>query len=125
MFKKIGNRQPNKVCLKINNLTIKAELLDTEENRQLGLMYRQNMNENEGALFKFPRNEYLSFWMKNTELPLSILFIKDEKVIDIQNMIPFSVQSYTSPIPVCYALELLQDTVKKYNISPGCSIIKI
>ena len=62
-------------------LSITVEIADTEEKRALGLMYRRNLPEFHGMLFIFPQEKELSFWMKNTPLPLDIIFINASRTI--------------------------------------------
>jgi uncharacterized protein len=57
-------------------IPVKVEIAATPPTRQRGLMFRQSLPENEGMLFLFPASEPLSFWMKNTYLPLDMIFIK-------------------------------------------------
>ena len=56
---------------------IDLEIADSEYERQLGLMNRKEMKENEGMLFIFPQQEYQSFWMRNTLISLDIMFVND------------------------------------------------
>src|SRR5262249_40389829 len=53
---------------------VSVEIADTPQKRSFGLMYRRDLPESHGMLFLFPREERLSFWMKNTPLPLDIIF---------------------------------------------------
>lgn len=87
---------------------VDIEIADTDYERTLGLMYRQTMAENEGMLFIFPDEEIRSFWMKNTILPLDMLFINSERrIVTIhKNTTPYSEQSYRSTQPAKYVLEL-------------------
>ena len=77
--------------------TIDIEIAETEESRAQGLMYRKTMEEKQGMLFIFMFEEMQSFWMKNTFLPLDLLYINAKKeIIKIHaNTIPFQ----ESPIP--------------------------
>ena len=76
-------------------------------------------------LFVFDREEPLSFWMKNTRLPLSIAFIdKGGRIVDIQDMEPFSLESHTSTHPARYALEMNQGWFEREGIKVG-HLVKI
>src|SRR5713101_2333732 len=72
-------------------IRVRVELADTADKRQLGLMYRRELPELSGMLFLFPNEAPLSFWMKNTPLPLDILFINTtHTIVSIsQNTTPF------------------------------------
>ena len=65
-------------------ITIKVEIADSTEERKQGLMFREHLDSESGMLFIFDSNAYYSFWMKNTLIPLDIIFIsEDYKIIDI------------------------------------------
>lgn len=83
------------------------ELADTHDKRTKGLMHRKYLNKNSGMLFRFPYFERLSFWMKNTYVPLDIAFIdNDGKIFQIENMIPLNTRAILSNHPCQYALEV-------------------
>ena len=93
--------------LTIKGKTTKVEVARTEKEKERGLMFRERMGKDEGMLFVYEREERLSFWMKNTRLPLSIAFIdKGGRIVDIQDMEPFSLETHTSAHPATYALEM-------------------
>lgn len=86
---------------------IDIEIADDDYRRQLGLMNRKSMEENQGMLFIFPTQQYQSFWMLNTLFSLDMLFInKQKKIVTIhKNTTPLSQQSYPSSQPSIYVLE--------------------
>lgn len=95
-------------------------MVRTEEEKAKGLMFREKLGKNEGMLFVYEQEEILSFWMKNTRIPLSIGFIaKNGKIVDIQDMQPFSLQSHVSARPAQYALEVNQGWFKRNGIQVG------
>ena len=101
--------------------TAHVEVAATEEMRQVGLMFRTAMGENDGMLFVFDSVFPYRFWMRNTELPLSIAFIKtDGEIADIQDMAPHDEETHhESPAPVLYALEMNQGWFAKRGIKAG------
>jgi uncharacterized membrane protein (UPF0127 family) len=106
--------------LTIKGKTIKVEVARTEKEKEKGLMFRERLGKDEGMLFVYEGEEILSFWMKNTRLPLSIAFIdKRGKIVDIQDMEPFSLQTYISAYPAKYALEMNRGWFKRNGIKVG------
>jgi uncharacterized membrane protein (UPF0127 family) len=97
---------------------IKAEIAKTQEERSTGLMYRKSLQDGQGMLFVFDRDEVLSFWMKNTLIPLSIAFIAyDGKIIDIKDMYPHDTNSVKSSRSARYALEVPQGWFSRVGIN--------
>ncbi len=87
-----------------------------------GLMYRTALAENRGMLFIFEGEQKLSFWMKNTLIPLSIAFIGSEgRIVDIQDMKPLDDDppSYVSARPAQYALEVNQGFFEERGVEVG------
>jgi len=115
----------SRLPLTIKGKTIKVEVARTEKEQERGLMFRERMGKDEGMLFVYEREERLSFWMKNTRLPLSIAFIdKGGKIVDIQDMEPFSLETHTSAYPARYALEMNRGWFAGEGIKVG-DLVKI
>lgn len=111
--------------LTIKGKTIKVEVARTEGEKERGLMFRERLGKDEGMLFVYEREEMLSFWMKNTRLPLSIAFIdKGGRIVDIQDMEPFSLETHTSAHPATYALEMNRGWFAREGIKVG-DLVKI
>ena len=103
-----------------DNKEIWVEVAITPEERAKGLMGRKYMGKDDGMLFIFEKEDYHSFWMKNTFIPLSIAFIdKNGRIVSIQDMEPLSLQSHTPPEPILYALEMKKGWFSKYGIKEG------
>lgn len=103
---------------------IDVEIAESEETRHLGLMYRENMQEDQGMLFLFPAEEYQSFYMKNTIMPLDIMFINSKKqIVKIhKNTVPYSEKSLPSMNPAIYVVEVVAGFADKYGIKEGSHI---
>jgi uncharacterized protein len=93
---------------KYAKISLDIEIADKDNERMQGLMYRQSMQENEGMLFIFPNEEPRSFWMKNTYIPLDIIYINSQKeIVSIQKCTqPLSTYSIPSEKPAMYVLEV-------------------
>ncbi|WP_455383448.1 DUF192 domain-containing protein [Salinispira pacifica] len=106
--------------LQIGSQTLTVEVAHTPKQRERGLMFRKNMPLDHGMLFVFPRDEQLSFWMKNTRIPLSIAFIASDGTIkQIADMQPESLATVPSDYSVRYALEVNQGYFARHEIRAG------
>ncbi|MCF8412490.1 MAG: DUF192 domain-containing protein [Melioribacteraceae bacterium] len=107
----------------INKIDI--EIADTPEQRQVGLMYRVKMREDRGMLFIFDDERPQSFWMRNTEISLDILFVnKDMEIVRIhKNTQPFTETSYPSVRPALYVVEVNAGYTDRNNIKEGDKIV--
>lgn len=114
---------PKTAKVVIKSDTLFVEVAITPQEREEGLMYREFLPENNGMLFIFEEESRLSFWMKNTFIPLSIAFINSKGVIvDIQQMVPMTTVSHVSKLPAKYALEVNKGWFKKHNIAVGDTV---
>ena len=101
-------------------VTIIAEIAGTPTQREQGLMYRKELKDGYGMLFVFDRDEILSFWMKNTLVPLSIAFIAyDGRIVEIRDMQPGDLNSVRSSRSVRYALEVPQGWFGRVGVKAG------
>jgi len=102
-----------------------VEIAVTSEEHAKGLMGRSELCDTCGMLFIFNDEEYRTFWMKNTKIPLSIAFIDKNGIInDIQDMNPYQTfPTYSSKYPAKFALEVNQGWFKKNNITTGSKVI--
>jgi uncharacterized protein len=84
-----------------------VEIADTNEARARGLMFREEMADDHGMLFVFDDTRPVSFWMRNTPLPLDLVFIgEDGKVRAVKQGEPFSTDPIGPPDPVRFVLEI-------------------
>ncbi|NUM33198.1 MAG: DUF192 domain-containing protein [Candidatus Brocadiae bacterium] len=112
--------------LQVGENTIFAEVANSKEKKIEGLMHRSSLPENYGMLFVYEKPAKLSFWMKNTHIPLSIAFLDEEGTItEIIEMKPYDgrpdhiLPSYTSQKDVKYALEMKQGYFAQKKIQVG------
>jgi uncharacterized membrane protein (UPF0127 family) len=98
-----------------------VELVNTEEERARGLMFRKELPEGRGMLFDFERDQDVSFWMQNTYIPLDMIFIRgDGRILRIaENTEPMSTRMIPSGGPVRAVLEVIGGTARKMGIAPG------
>lgn len=105
-------------------IPIQVEVADTDRERARGLMSREKLEEGRGMLFVFEEELPRGFWMKNTLIPLDIIFFDSSKkvVSFIEKMEPCKEDPcflYDSEKPAMYALELPAGMVEKYGIGMG------
>lgn len=111
--------------LKVGKIILTVEVADTAEKQARGLMYRTSLEDGHGMFFIFDAERQLSFWMKNTFIPLDIgYFDRSKKLVDIQQMDPVGSlmelpKSYPSKRPAQYALEVPRGWFKKNRIKEG------
>ncbi len=106
--------------LNINGKTARTEVAFTQKDRTMGLMFRDKLDKDHGMLFIFPQERNLSFWMKNTKIPLSIAFINSSEVItQIESMSPYSLLNHASKYKVRFALEMENGWFMKNGIKEG------
>ena len=107
------------------NITFNVEIAKTIEERRIGLMYRKKLLNNEGMLFIFPREKIIQLWMKNTYIPLDVIFISENKVIvDIKkNMEKLSETIVKSKVKSRYALEFNAGLINKLDIKIGDKVL--
>ena len=109
-----------RIRLSVAGQQFDVELAVTPEQRREGLMYRDRLGEREGMLFVFDQEQMLTFWMRNTPLPLSIAFIDARGVIvHITDMVPFSEVPVSSQFPARFALEVNQGAFARAGVAVG------
>lgn len=98
-----------------------VEVADTNETRAQGLMFRTEMAADAGMLFDFKTEQLVYFWMKNTYLPLDMIFIRaNGTVARIEaNTVPLSERSVPSGSPVRYVLEINAGRAAQIGLKPG------
>lgn len=111
----------------INGKKIFLEIADTPQKQAKGLMYIKRLPEDYGMIFLFSRAELRSFWMKNVEIPLDIIFIRDKKIITIYKNVEVDNQEkntlYKSAFKSDCVIEVNAGFCDKYNVKPGDAIL--
>lgn len=100
---------------------VRVRVSETLQERQRGLMFIESLPPDEGMLFVFEREQILSFWMKNTPLPLSVAFIdRKGRIVEIRRMEPLNEETlHTSRRPALYALEMNAGWFEKHQVKVG------
>jgi uncharacterized membrane protein (UPF0127 family) len=107
--------------LRIGTKKITAEIADEAHERSAGLMFRKSLASDSGMLFVMDRIAPVGFWMKNTQVPLTIAYIDPAGVIkELHDLEPHNQTPVPSRFPnIAYALEMPQGWFTKNNIWPG------
>ncbi|MBI1909496.1 MAG: DUF192 domain-containing protein [Deltaproteobacteria bacterium] len=108
-----------------SSFTVTVEVADTDAKRSQGLMSRTSLAADAGMLFVFDQDVAETFWMKDTPLPLDIIFIgSDLKIISIaKNTTPFSEALISADAPYRYALEVNAGFSESHQITVGNGIV--
>jgi hypothetical protein len=114
---------PIKIITASKEITINAEIADNEQKRQYGLMNRKAMAKDHGMLFIYDKERVMTFWMKNTLIPLDVIFINsDKKIVSTETMPPCKADpctEYSSVKLAKYGLEVNAGFVKENGITVG------
>lgn len=102
-------------------VAIDIEIADDDARREQGLMYRPSMEDRNGMLFLFDEEEPQSFWMKNTIIPLDIIYVNAQKeIVHIaQNTQPYSEKAIPSGAPAQYVIEVNAGFSAEYGVHEG------
>jgi uncharacterized protein len=102
---------------------IDAQVAQTHEQRQTGLMWRKEMPQHEGMLFVFEQPTNQCFWMKNTLLPLTAAFVADDgTIVNLADMKPQTLDGHCSAKPVRYVLEMNLGWFAKKGLKAGSKL---
>ena len=111
-----------RVTITTGGRSLTVEVARTEAQRARGLMERTNLGPRDGMIFVFDRDDHLTFWMKNTPAALSIAFLSVEgKILQIEDMEPFSETIVRSRLSARYALEMRKGAFLELGIREGDS----
>jgi uncharacterized membrane protein (UPF0127 family) len=107
-----------------DGFAVNVELATDPETRAQGLMYRDRLAEDVGMLFFFPQTEVQSFWMKNTLIPLDMIWIDESRrIVHVKHDVPpcrsDPCPGYDPAVPARYVLELAAGVARKHALAPG------
>ncbi|MEF8833189.1 MAG: DUF192 domain-containing protein [Candidatus Thermoplasmatota archaeon] len=101
-------------------IELSVEIAETQEEQEQGLMNRDSLCENCGMLFVYEEDVQYSFWMKDTQIPLSIAFISENgTIMEIQQMEPETTDPHEPEEPYRYALEVNQGFFEENHVNAG------
>jgi uncharacterized protein len=122
-----GSAQKRFVPLFIHDTRFVAEIAETMDQQVKGLMYRRSIPRTYGMLFIYPEEDIRGFWMKNTWIPLDLIFLnRNRQVVDMfVNVPPCGADpcpSYVSKVPAQYVLEIRGDLSRELKLKEGDTI---
>ena len=102
-------------------IVFQVEIADTPVKRERGLQFRYELASDRGMIFLFPSESPQTFWMKNTPIPLDMIFInRDHKIVGVvEEALPFSLDARSVATPSQYVLEINGGLSKRYGIKAG------
>lgn len=124
-FSERGSNSTKYTNIAINNHIFNVEIADTQTKREQGLMNRHQLEEDSGMLFVFPKADIYPFWMKNTLIPLDIVYILDNTITEIATLYPQAnndIPQYTPKNAANYVLELNAESAQKYGFKVGSPV---
>jgi uncharacterized membrane protein (UPF0127 family) len=108
------------IPVQIGGAEFRIEVARSEEQKARGLMYRRSLGERKGMIFVYEADEHLTFWMKNTTLPLTLAFLSREgEILQIEELKPVSLNPVSSARAARYALELPAGSLQRLGVVPG------
>jgi hypothetical protein len=106
--------------MQVGRSSFTLEIADTDPTRTRGLMRRDSMPRDHGMIFVFPDARPQAFWMKNTRIPLDIIYLDaGGKVVSCHTMKPYDLATTPSAAPAKYAIELNAGVVAETGVKPG------
>ena len=108
------------ISLNVGKHPIRVEVVQKDEDRTKGLMFREKLGKNDGMLFIFDDPGYHSMWMMNTLIPLSVAFLdRDGLILNVEDMEPKTTDSHMAAGPAVYAVETNKGWFAERKLKPG------
>lgn len=105
--------------------TLGLEIARTPAQRAKGLMFRGPLPDDRGMIFVFPKEAAYRFWMKNTQIPLDMIFVsRDMEVVElVENAVPFSEETRGGNADSLYVIEINGGLASAYGIKEGARVV--
>ncbi|HSI33423.1 MAG: DUF192 domain-containing protein [Phycisphaerae bacterium] len=111
------------VTMQLGDRQFTLEVADNERDRKYGLMRRESMPAEHGMIFAFPREAPLAFYMRNTKIPLDIIYVSASgRVVSVKQMMPHDERTVPSDGPAQFAIELNQGMAAKAGVTAGMQL---
>jgi len=104
--------------------TFRVEVARTAEQKRQGLMLRESIGPREGMIFVYNTDQHLSFWMKDTIIPLTLVFLsKNGEILQVEYLKPFSLKTVISKRAARYGLELPAGVLEELGVEVGNRVL--
>jgi uncharacterized membrane protein (UPF0127 family) len=125
------NKNPmnEQVPMRVGGARLQVEVRDDEEDRALGLSYRDSLGENEGMVFVFDSAQPQRFWMRGMQFPLDMIWIRDGRVVEVTENVPAPASESETPVTVSskeeadIVLEVNGGWVARHGVRVGDAVI--
>lgn len=120
----LAANNPKTLTATTNNHTLTLEVARSDNERAQGLMYRRELARDAGMLFIFPATQQQNFWMKNTPLPLDLIFLDENKTVVgvVERAVPFSTKTFGIEQPSRYVIEVNAGVAKELGVNIGTKV---
>jgi uncharacterized membrane protein (UPF0127 family) len=121
----VGKQEPLTIVTDAGKTEFKVEIADTDASREEGLMFRSSLPPDAGMLFDFKVTDQVAFWMKNTFVPLDMVFIRADGTVAriAADTTPLSEKTVPSEQPVRFVLEVNAGTAKRIGLKVGDKVM--
>ncbi len=115
-----SNGLEERIDVVLSGETFRVEVARTTEQKRQGLMLRESIGPREGMIFVYDTDQHLAFWMKDTIIPLTLVFLsKDGEILQVEYLKPFSLKTVISARAARYGLELPEGILEELGVGVG------
>lgn len=119
-----SNGLEERIDVVLGGETFRVEVARTAEQKQLGLMFRESIGPREGMIFIYETDQHLAFWMKDTIIPLTLVFLsKGGEILQVEELKPLSLRTVISERAARYGLELPEGILEELGVEVGDRVI--
>lgn len=119
-----SNGLEERIDVVLGGETFRVEVARTAEQKRQGLMFRESIGPREGMIFIYDTDQHLAFWMKDTIIPLTLVFLsKDGEILQVEYLKPFSLKTVISERAARYGLELPEGVLEELGLEVGDQVL--
>ena len=119
-----SNGLEERIDVVLGGETFRVEVARTAEQKRQGLMLHESIGPREGMIFVYNTDQHLSFWMKDTIIPLTLVFLsKNGEILQVEYLKPFSLKTVISKRAARYGLELPEGVLEELGVEVGNRVL--